>query len=67
MQVLRYTLGQFYDAHRDYWDPEEFPDKHRFIHPNSKTWYNRHATLLWYLQRPEEGTGWYRNLILTLT
>jgi hypothetical protein len=65
MQVLRYTLGQFYDAHRDYWDPEEFPDKHRFIHPNSKTWYNRHATLLWYLQRPEEGSGWYRNLILT--
>lgn len=55
MQVLRYKLGQFYDAHRDYWDPDEFPDKHRFLHPNSKTWYNRHATLLWYLQRPEEG------------
>ena len=60
MQVLRYALGQFYDSHRDYWDPAEFPDKHRFIHPNSKTWFNRHATLLWYLQRPEEGSGWYR-------
>ena len=57
MQVLRYKLGQFYDAHRDYWDPDEFPDKHRFLHPKSNAWYNRHATLLWYLQRPEEGSG----------
>ena len=55
LQVLRYKLGQYYDAHRDYWDPSEFPDKQRFLHPQSRTWNMRHATLLWYLQRPEEG------------
>lgn len=53
--MLRYKLGQYYDAHRDYWDPSEFPDKRRFLHPQSNTWNMRHATLLWYLQRPEEG------------
>ena len=55
LQVLRYGPGQFYDAHRDYWDPREFPDAERWTHPRSRTWNMRHATLLWYLQLPAEG------------
>ena len=55
LQVLRYTKGQLYDAHRDYWDPREFPDAGRFVHPASETWNMRHATLLWYLQDAVKG------------
>eukprot|EP00928_Gymnodinium_smaydae_P086403 TRINITY_DN7048_c0_g4_i1.p1 TRINITY_DN7048_c0_g4~~TRINITY_DN7048_c0_g4_i1.p1 ORF type:complete len:421 (+),score=52.03 TRINITY_DN7048_c0_g4_i1:46-1308(+) len=53
-QVLRYNKGQHYDAHRDYWDPREFPDVPRF--KNSEGfWTMRHATLLWYLEAPQSG------------
>ncbi|CAK8989255.1 unnamed protein product [Durusdinium trenchii] len=55
LQVLRYQKGQYYDAHRDYWDPAEFPYEDRFLHANSQTWLMRHATFFWYLQRPEKG------------
>ena len=55
LQVLRYTKGQLYDAHRDYWDPREFPDAERFVHPVSKTWNMRFATLLWYLRDAARG------------
>ncbi|CAE8595649.1 unnamed protein product, partial [Polarella glacialis] len=55
LQVLRYLKGQLYDAHRDYWDPREFPDTERFLHPQSGTWNMRHATVLWFLQSPEAG------------
>ena len=55
LQVLRYTKGQLYDAHRDYWDPREFPDAERFVHPVSQTWNMRHATLLWYLRDATTG------------
>ncbi|CAE7897280.1 P4H4 [Symbiodinium sp. KB8] len=55
LQVLRYTKGQLYDAHRDYWDPREFPDEERFVHPVSKTWNMRFATLLWYLRDAVHG------------
>ena len=27
--MLRYKQNQFYDAHRDYWDPSEFPYEDR--------------------------------------
>ena len=57
LQVLRYKQGQYYEAHRDFWDPAEFPYEDRFLHPVSQTWLMRHATLLWYLQRPERGWG----------
>lgn len=46
--------GQHYDTHRDYWDPREFPDLRRFTN-HQGFWHQRHATLLWYLQAPEEG------------
>lgn len=55
LQVLRYEQGQLYDAHRDYWDPREFPDPDRFLHHQASTWMMRHATVLWFLQPPEEG------------
>jgi len=55
LQVLRYGKGQLYDAHRDYWDPKEFPDEQRFLHPSNKLWYNRHATVLWFLKPSETG------------
>jgi len=54
LQVLRYTKNQHYDAHRDYWDPREFPNIGRFTGPNGY-WRQRHATLLWYLAAPEKG------------
>ena len=54
LQVLRYSAGQHYDAHRDYWDPREFPDVPRFTNEEG-FWRQRQATLLWYLQAPEEG------------
>jgi len=50
-QVLRYTEGQHYDLHRDYWDPREFPDVDRFTNSEG-FWHQRHATLLWYLSGP---------------
>jgi len=53
-QVLRYTEGQHYDAHRDYWDPREFPDVPRFTSAEG-FWQMRHATLLWYLSGPDAG------------
>lgn len=55
LQVLRYLKDQFYDAHRDYWDPREFPDPTRFLHPVSKLWMMRHATVLWFLNAGEAG------------
>lgn len=54
LQVVRYGLNQHYDAHRDYWDPREFPDVPRFTGPDG-FWNQRHATLLWYLAAPGEG------------
>merc|ERR1740139_456772 len=54
LQVLRYTKGQHYDAHRDYWDPREFPDVPRFRNQEG-FWHQRHATLLWYLSPPDAG------------
>eukprot|EP00927_Polykrikos_kofoidii_P023588 TRINITY_DN2167_c0_g1_i1.p1 TRINITY_DN2167_c0_g1~~TRINITY_DN2167_c0_g1_i1.p1 ORF type:complete len:416 (+),score=67.98 TRINITY_DN2167_c0_g1_i1:66-1250(+) len=54
LQVLRYKEGQHYDAHRDYWDPREFPDVPRFQNAEG-FWHQRHATLLWYLVAPESG------------
>eukprot|EP00927_Polykrikos_kofoidii_P023589 TRINITY_DN2167_c0_g2_i1.p1 TRINITY_DN2167_c0_g2~~TRINITY_DN2167_c0_g2_i1.p1 ORF type:complete len:415 (+),score=69.10 TRINITY_DN2167_c0_g2_i1:38-1246(+) len=54
LQVLRYSQGQHYDAHRDYWDPREFPDVPRFRNAEG-FWHQRHATLLWYLAAPESG------------
>lgn len=54
LQVLRYQKGQHYDAHRDYWDPREFPDVPRFTNAEGY-WHQRHATLLWYLSPPQEG------------
>jgi len=53
-QVLRYKAGQHYDAHRDYWDPREFPQVQRFTNSEG-FWTMRHATLLWYLQAPGAG------------
>lgn len=53
-QVLRYQVDQKYQAHRDYWDPREFPDVPRFRNKDG-FWHNRHATLLWYLAAPEQG------------
>lgn len=54
LQVLRYGKNQHYDAHRDYWDPREFPDVKRFTNADGY-WSQRHATLLWYLSAPEKG------------
>lgn len=54
LQVLRYAENQHYDAHRDYWDPREFPDVPRFRNQEG-FWHMRHATLLWYLAAPEAG------------
>lgn len=54
LQVVRYGKTQHYDAHRDYWDPREFPDVPRFTGPDG-FWNQRHATLLWYLAAPEAG------------
>lgn len=54
LQVLRYEEGQHYDAHRDYWDPREFPDLRRFQNEEG-FWHQRHATLLWYLSAPDTG------------
>lgn len=60
LQVLRYEKDQLYDAHRDYWDPREFPDPERWLHRSTKLWYMRHLTVLWFLQVPEEGGGtWF--------
>jgi len=54
LQVVRYSTDQFYDAHRDYWDPREFPNPKQFTDRDGY-WNQRHATLLWYLQMPEAG------------
>lgn len=53
MQVVRYKPGQFYDSHRDYWDPREFPDN-GWTDQNGR-WNNRFATVLWYLLSPDKG------------
>merc|ERR1740129_1938777 len=54
LQVLRYRVNQHYDAHRDYWDPREFPNVPRFTNFEGY-WHQRFATLLWYLAAPEGG------------
>lgn len=55
LQVLRYAVGQKYDTHRDHFDPREIKgDAQRFV-GGTGFWENRHATLLWYLSKPEEG------------
>lgn len=53
MQAVSYTPGQFYDSHRDYWDPREFPNSN-WLDRNDR-WTNRFATVLWYLKSPAEG------------
>lgn len=52
MQVLKYNTNEHYDAHRDYWDPLEFPQKWRWTSKEG-FWKNRFATVLWYLQSPD--------------
>lgn len=49
--MLRYDPNQHYDAHRDYWDPREFPQKSRWTSRDGY-WHNRFATVLWYLSEP---------------
>jgi len=53
MQVLRYNVNEHYDAHRDYWDPREFPERWRWTSQDG-FWMNRFATVLWYLQSPNK-------------
>lgn len=54
LQVVRYETDQYYDAHRDYWDPREFPNIPQFTGRDGY-WNQRHATLLWYLRPPGSG------------
>jgi len=56
LQVLRYDKNEHYDAHRDYWDPRQFPQKARWTSRNG-FWQNRFGTVLWYLQPPDPGHG----------
>merc|ERR1712113_361880 len=54
LQVLRYGRDQKYDSHRDFHHPSESENVEQFI-GQSGYWEQRHATLLWYLSKPEEG------------
>ena len=62
MQAVRYKEQQFYDGHRDYWDPREFPNDN-WLDKNGR-WKNRLATILWYVHAPDEGgETWFPQLL----
>ena len=42
---------------RDYWDPREFPDEGRWLHPRSGLWHMRHCTVLWFLKASASPCG----------
>ena len=62
MQAVRYTSGQFYEGHRDYFDPREYPER-AWVDKNGR-WRNRLATILWYVHAPERGgETWFPQLL----
>ena len=57
LQVLRYEVGQKYDAHHDYFDPELYAGQPHMLEMVEGGKRNRLATLLWYMQEPSGGGG----------
>lgn len=57
LQVLRYDVGQKYDAHHDYFDPELYAGQPHMLEMVEGGKRNRLATLLWYMQEPSGGGG----------
>jgi len=55
LQVLRYTKGQHYHAHTDYFDPELYKEQPGMLDTVEHGRKNRLATLLWYMSDVAEG------------
>lgn len=58
IQAVKYKARGHYSTHRDYWDPREYPPEYNEENHIDRGgyWSNRHATILWYLQKPRNCT-----------
>ena len=55
LQVIRYREGETYQAHTDYFDPMRYADSPEVMLQLEGGNRNRFATMLWYLNTPEQG------------
>ena len=56
VQVLRYTAGQFYDQHYDYFDPQFYQNNEDML-MQLVNGTNRLVTVFWYLSSISDGNG----------
>ena len=58
IQVVRYTEGQMYEAHWDYFDPNNYQQQPEVVEDMNLMTRNRLATVFWYLNSiPQESGG----------
>ena len=57
MQVIRYTPGQKYEAHRDFFNPNDYQNQPHMLRSIDYGARNRLATVFWYMSTVEGGGG----------